>query len=314
MNQVLSLDPFTIDPDEAGRIGLFFPAKAEALGFLMQRDGQTDPIKVTKAPSGSNYEWKLVYGLHRLRGALSAGIDVKAVAVEGSKAELEAIQASENINRRELEPLERALFVHAVASAAQWRVMNEHGVKSAQALGGKAKANKVQYSEIEKADEIAEAAGDNLSLAYGWANEAAEALGLGKRDLQRSMRIHRLIIQPFPELIDPFKDHPVAKVADSLLKIASIKDALKRKRVIEILIAGPNDLGFAMQSAGVTDQKPEPTPYTKFSSQMLGAWSRLGTADKRRFIPDLAAAIPAGMRKTMREELDRLDSEQGTDA
>jgi ParB family transcriptional regulator, chromosome partitioning protein len=153
MSVVLTLDPLTIDADESGRIGLFFPPKAEALGLLMAKEGQHDPIKVTKRKLKDRFEYRLVYGLHRLRGAISAGITIKALLEESTDdAVLDVMQASENLNRRELEPLERALFVHTVSMAAKLRVMEEHGVASAQALGGKAKANKVQYSEIEKAE------------------------------------------------------------------------------------------------------------------------------------------------------------------
>lgn len=301
--EVLTLDPTTIDADMGGRIGLYYPAKCSALAALISAHGQNDPIKVVKDKSG----WRLVAGLHRLQACVSLGINVCAIEVMGDAADLERIQASENMDRRELEPLERAMFVRAVADAAKARVLAEHGVDNSKALAAKAKANKVQYSEIEKADETAEAARVNLTHAYSWRDETAEALGLDLNALKRSMRIHRMIIEPFPEMIDPFKDHPVAKVADSLLKIAAIKNEVQRRRVIEILLAGPKDLGFALKSAGVTEVKAAPEDYKKFSSQVIGGWSRLTTAQKRQFIPELAVVIPKGMRTLVRDELDRLD-------
>lgn len=303
--EVLTLDPTIIDADMAGRIGLYYADKCHALAALISAHGQNDPIKVVKVSKG---KWRLVAGLHRLHACMSLGIDVRAIEVAGDAAELAHIQASENTHRRELEPLERALFVHAVADAAKARVLTEHGVENEQQLGGLKRQNKVQYSEIEKADEGAKAAMDNLSTAYGWKAEVAEAMGLGLKDIQRSMRIHRLIIAPFPEMIDAFKDHPVAKVADSLLKIAAIKSEVSRRRVIEILIAGPKDLDYALRSAGLIDDKPTPSAYQKFSSQILGGWSRLGTAERRKFIPELVAAIPDGMRALVREELDKVET------
>lgn len=291
MSAVLTLCPFTIDPDEAGRIGLFFPAKAEALGVLMKRDGQIVEIKVTKAPKGSQLEWKLVYGLHRLRGAMWAGIDIKAIEVSGTPAELLAMQEAENSKRRELEPLERAMFVAEVVRAAMLRAYDEYGVSSAQALGGKAKAGKVQYSAAEKADELAEAAVDNLSIAYGWKAQAAEALGLGPKDLQRSMRIHRCIIEPFGDLIPVFKDHPVAKVAENLAQICTIRDEAKRRYVIEVLIAGARTLPEAMLSAGIAPPKPEMQPYQKHLNAMTGAALRLGTQEWRRACVEFVGAL-----------------------
>jgi uncharacterized ParB-like nuclease family protein len=304
--EVMSIDPTTVDADFGGRIGLYYPAKCHALAALISAHGQNDPIKVVLVRKG---KWRLVAGLHRLQACISLGISVRAIEVAGDAAELAHIQASENVDRRELEPLERALFVHAVAEAAKARVLAEHGVENEQQLGGLKRQNKVQYSDIEKADEVAEAAGVNLTRAYGWREETAAALGLDLNALKRSMRIHRMICAPFPEMIDAFKDHPVAKVADSLLKIAAIKSEVTRRRVIEILLAGPKDLGFAMQSAGVTEVKAAPDAYAKFSSQILGGWGRLGVAERRKFIPELVAAIPEGMRALLREELDRVEAQ-----
>jgi hypothetical protein len=150
-----------------------------------------------------------------------------------------------------------------------------------------------------------------LSRAYSWSEQVAEASGFGRTDIQRSMRIYRCIVEDNRDLMDAFKDLDVAKSADALLKIAALKDASVRRKVIETLISGPKDLDYVFRMLGITADKPEVTPYTKFASQILGGFSRLGTADKRRFIPDFVGAIPKGMRALVREELDRLDAEGG---
>lgn len=301
----LLLDPATIDPDIDGRIGLFFPAKAEAIGLLMEAHGQHDAIKVRRAPSGSAFAWILVYGLHRLEGARQRGIQVLAIeAREGD--DFHRLQASENMDRRELAPLERAMFVAAVADAAQRRLEATHGTSSQQAIAGRARQAKVQYSDAEKADDLAKAAVDNLSIAYGWKAETAEACGLGPKDVQRNMRIFRCVIEPNRDLMDAFKDHPVAQKASELLEIAALRDAILRRKVIETLITGPKELDYVLRMLGIRQEEAAPNPYAKFTSQILGGWDRLSTAQRRRFIPDLAQAIPAGMRTLLREELERL--------
>lgn len=314
MSEVLSLDPSTIDPDEAGRIGLFYPEKAEALGVLMAEHGQKTPISVISSFSDGQYKWKLVSGLHRLKACLAAGVDVLAIAlpmISGSDGDAEFVQASENLHRRELEPLERAMFIRAMVDIVRAKVLKEYGVVSDKALAAKAKAARVQYSDAEKADELAEAAGANLARAYSWSEQVAEASGFGRSDIKRSMRIYRCIVEENRDLMDAFKDLDVAKSADALLKIAALKDAAIRRKVIETLITGPKDLGFVFQMLGIAPAKEEASTYSKFSSQILGGWTRLGTAEKRRFIPDLVGAIPQGMRALVREELDRLDAEGG---
>lgn len=310
MSVVLSLDPSSIDPDEAGRIGLFYPEKAEALGFLMQRDGQNDPIKVVRAKASSPYDWTLVSGLHRLKGCLSANMQVVAVEIS-DKDDLRGIQASENIDRRELEPLERAMFVHAVVTRVKVQLAAQHGDISQQALAGKARALRAQETERDIVKEDVSAAGDNLSLAYGWNEQTAEACGLGVRDIKRSMRIYRCIVEPCRNLIDAFKDHPVAKNASALKVIARENTASTRRSIIEALISDvEKTLEQAMQEIDPKAKK-EVSHYDKFSNQVRGGWQRLTTAEKRMFIPTFAKEIPPGMRKIFKEELERLELEGG---
>ena len=313
--EVLMLNPTTIDVDVSGRIGLYYPDKCHALAALISVHGQNDPIKVVKAKG--KYAWRLVAGLHRLHACMSLGINVCAIEIIGrDDVALEQIQASENVDRRELEPLERALFVRAVATAARLRVLKEHGVDNDKALAAKAKARagKVQYSELDKADEVAELAGDNLSLAYGWAEEAADALGMGKRDLQRSMRIHRMIIEPFPTLIDAFKDHPVAKVADSLLKIAAIKDDNTRLFVIEALLDGEQHLNAAMRAVGAKPKTAALEGYDKWTGQITSGISKLKFGDWSRFCPEFARHMSNERRVALRDALNEVIAENAGDA
>jgi len=320
MKTILTLDAFTIDPDEKGRIGLFFPAKAAALGLLMKQNGQNDPIKVVKLATKStkhadgkvttSYPWRVVTGRHRLEGCLREGLQVQAIEVVGTAIELLGIQKSENLERRDLEPLEHSMFVRVVADEARNALLEKHGVTSDKALGGLSKANRAQFSEAEKADEFAEATADNLSTAFGWKEETAKALGLDPKSLQRALRIHRLIVEPFHDLIDVFKDHPVAKVRDSLLKICAIADEPTRRKVVECLCAGPTDLGCAFAHCSLSPEKAEPEPYRKFSGQIIGGWSRLNTAQQRRFIPEFVSQLTPAQRFFLRDELNQKEDGQ----
>ena len=309
--ELLVIDPATVDPDMGNRIGLYYPAKAEALGILMARDGQNDPIKVVPARASSPFEWTLVTGLHRLNGCLSANINVAAFVMSAND-DLRAIQASENVDRRELEPLERAMFVHAVVTRVKARLAAEHGDISAQALGGKARAMRAQETEHDIVKEDVKAAESNLLQAYGWNQQAAEACGLGVDDIKRSMRIYRCIVEPCRDLIDVFKDHPVAKNASALKTIAMLKNAVARRKVVETLIGGPKDLDLVLRMLGFSSTKDEVTPYSKWSSQIRGAESRMGTADWRRFCPEFAHALSPARKIELRDALNaEIDGKAG---
>lgn len=127
--QVIAIDPTDVFVPE--RIGFYHPDKAAALGRLMAVDGQRDPIKVTRLLPSKSIEavkaegkqpWKLVVGRHRLKGAEIEEIKVFALEVKGAPEELADLEASENIDRRDIGPLEKAKFVAAMADAARARL------------------------------------------------------------------------------------------------------------------------------------------------------------------------------------------------
>jgi ParB family transcriptional regulator, chromosome partitioning protein len=302
-----------VDPDLPGRIGLFFPAKAEALAVLIAANGQNDPIKVIKRGNAAKTPWKLVAGLHRLEACrinndLVYCIEVSAGGLSAKTAE--SIQVSENMDRRELAPLEKAMFVHAVADAAKARVEREHPGKSQQQIARASRANKLRLSDIRKADERAASTVDNLSTVYSWKHETAEACGLGQKDVQRSIRIYDCIIAPNRDLIDAFKDHPVAQSASDLLEICKIDDLVWRRRVIETLTGGAADLDFVLRMLKLKAEPVHPDAYSKFSSQMIGAIPRLGTADWRRFCPSFVGALSEARRAELRKALDDVETGQ----
>ena len=309
--EVLMIDVDQVDPDLPGRIGLFYPAKAEALAVLIAAHGQNDPIKVVKRGNAAKTDWKLVAGLHRLEACRIAGVEVAAIEVLPGNAlskfdanNLRDIQASENMDRRELAPLERAMFVHAVADAAKARAFAKYGVDNDKALAAKAKAHNIRFSDVQDADNQAFSAGDNLSSAYGWSEETAEACGLGPRDLQRSLRIFRCIIAPNRDLIDAFKDHPVAKTANDLLDICKLKDNVIRRRVIEALIAGPADLGFVLQMLGIKSASTAPVGQEKFATHFVANWHRLSLPNQRLQLPVFVNQLTPGLKAALRELLD----------
>ncbi|PAL20188.1 ParB N-terminal domain-containing protein [Sphingopyxis sp. GW247-27LB] len=259
VDQVLELDPDAIDA--SGRIGFFFPEKAEAYAALIQQDGQRTPITVRRNGTRAKQPWTLVAGRHRHAACAIAGIKVRALVVSGEDAELRAVQASENLDRRDLVPLERAMFVAAVADAAKARLRALHGGKSQQQIAAEIGASeravkmtersngrsdilsqrsnengegpgirsvrttermdKVQFTPVEKADADAEHAREALATAYRWSDAAAAACGMGVESLKRSLRIFRIIVEPNRDLMDAIKDHPVAANASALLAICA---------------------------------------------------------------------------------------------
>lgn len=322
--QLLELAPADVLIPE--RIGFLHEDKAAALGRLMAVDGQRDPIKVTRnLPSKAIADvvaegkkpWKLVTGMHRLTGALMEGITVFAIEVSGKAEDLADLEASENLHRRPLGPIERAKFTAALVTAAQERIAREHGELDQYQLGAKARWDRVKHGE-ESADQAlqheTQDAADKMSAAYGWQESVADALGLDQRTIRRDLTLYRLIIQPFPDLAEALAKHPVVGENGSQLKaITQVKDEGLRRKVIEALLAD-HEIGVedAKIAAGLEGFRPDATPvaHQKHVNAIIGGWGRLDLAQKRQFIPQFAALLTPDLKRALR---DRLNEELGSE-
>ncbi|MFC0686435.1 ParB/RepB/Spo0J family partition protein [Novosphingobium clariflavum] len=312
---------FEIDPDlvdEGERIGFLHADKAAAIGRLMAVDGQRDPIKVVANKKGSPLKsWRLVTGMHRLIGARVEGISVHALEVEGTPEQLKELEASENLHRRPLAPIERAKFTAALVQAAQERIAREHGELSHQKLGAKARWARVKASEQTAQEALAEETGDacaTMAQAYGWEESVGEALGMSRRSIHRDLELFRLVIEPFPGMAEALSKHPiVGENAKQLRDIAQVRDEVSRKALIEALL---EDEELSVEDAkvrlgiGLTGSVGAASPLAsqKHFNAIKSGWSRLGKGDKERFlftdfVPLLTPALKTALRDRLNEEL-----------
>jgi len=313
--KLMELDPATVEDGQ--RIGFLHEDKAAAIGRLMAVDGQRDPIKVVAQAKGSTKPWRLVVGMHRLVGARKEGIPVYAIEVSGKPEDLADLEASENLHRRPLAPIERAKFVAALCRAAQERIARQHGNLKQEQLGAAARWAKVKSGEIRVDDALQAAsddAADKMSAAYGWQESAADALGMDKRTIRRSLEFFHLLIEPFPDLIEQLAHHPVVGENASQLKlIATVKVESQRRDVIAMLLADLEmsadqalvQVGVARAAAAAVAQ------HQKFYDQIVGGWGRLGIAQKRDFLPRIPAML--GTDDLKRRLRDMLNAELGGD-
>lgn len=293
---VLFISPLDIHVGD--RIGMFWPDKAAALGKLIAADGQHDPIKVRRNGNRAKQPWSLVTGLHRLEGVKLEGLaHVEAIQVFGNEDTLLEIQASENVHRRELPPLERACFVHAIAQAAERRMQAEHGELSQQqiAIRSRWEAERQRAQGVKTVEQRAELEADhtavNLSAVYGWQENVAGALGLSTRAVRRDLALYRAIVEPFPQLAHDLARHPVVgENASALREIAAVADERSRGKIISCLIQYPAltvdgakvQLGFEVEGA-----KAPATGATKFMNGVSSNLQRLSAGDQASIAADI---------------------------
>jgi hypothetical protein len=325
--RVISIDPADIFIPE--RIGFLHEDKAAALGRLMAVDGQRDPIKVVRVfPSKTveqckaegNRPWRLVVGMHRLQGCILEGIEVLAIEVKGKPEELAELEASENIDRRDIGPLEKAKFVAAIADAARARVAAEHGEDlsnqqlAIRARWARANDPSAGLQGLEKAiDEETDDTCCTMQRVYGWQESVRDAFGLERTAIWRFIKLYRMLVQPFPALAEPLARHPVVgESLTQLLKIASQQDEAVRRRVIEALI-GDEALtaDAAILQFGETARsapRREMYPHEKQWSAVHNNWKNMGLTHKRKYLPKLLSMLTPDLK---REARDLLNEELG---
>lgn len=322
-SEIFPLDPAAVVVGP--RIGLFWPEKAAALGALMKRDGQNDPIKVQHKKG----QWLLVTGLHRLRGATEAGLGrIMAIEVEGSVAELALIEASENIHRRDFGPIERALFIRELADLAEERWSAGHDGLSPQQIGQikrwereREKAPGVVRASEAAAMEAEYSAAQDSGL-YGWQAEVAESLGLSARSLQISLKIHRQLIAPFEsELWELLARSPLGKKRAALMELADIADEVTRRLVIDTIVG--DDIGEiksvsdAMVAAGAkaAAHKVRKAGDSKWMDGAGSNLDRLSASGWRQFAPTLVEKIKPSALVAFRDAvIARIAAEGGIEA
>lgn len=286
--------------DEGNRIGFLHEDKAAALGRLMAVDGQRDPIKVVANKGNEEKPWRLVTGMHRLIGARIEGLTVYAIEVHGQPEDLADLEASENLHRRPLAPIERAKFVHALCEAAQLRIAREHGNLKQQQLAVRARWARVKAGETRTDDALREESEDTaakIAAVYGWQESAVEAFGLSVRSIRNALTIYRLIVEPFPGLVEQLAQHRVVGENAAQLKlIADIKDEQRRREVIARIIADPElSADDARVQAQIDQVKRAPEPHEKHYNAIQGGWSRLpGSSSFPSATPSWAATGAAG--------------------
>jgi ParB family chromosome partitioning protein len=257
-----------------------------ALGELMLREGQRVPIDIARNPKTDRWQ---VHGAggHRLDGAGCAGIEyvkAKVHAWDPDAAELREI--ADNLHRRDLDPLDRAEFVSRAVDAQKRRA----GIKPGQ--DGRAASAQARWQKELKKQAVD--ANDIMSLAYGWTQEVADALGFNKRTIERDLLLRR-IPEALRQRLRAVR-HPVLGNAAQLRTLAKL-DGDAQVRVVDLLTGAEpaksvsEALGRLKGSNRVADDAA-----AKNLSAFIGAFSRMSLSERKGALHELRELLPAGYR------------------
>lgn len=289
MNEIDALVSVRVDQIELGdRLRPVDADWARALGQIMARQGQQTPIEICRLPGQAS--WTIVTGAHRLIGARSAGIEyLKAIVVGADRAERRMREVSENLWRRDLEPIDRAAFIAELALLYRQRA----GLATADHRSKSVPAKWKQALQAEAVETL-----ETISNVYGWSEEIGAQLGLTSRTVRNDLLIYRRIA---PSLIDQLRRerHPVATNATQLRALAKLEPEHQRE-VVEYLIwrTHPSGVGPVKSvSAAIAltrDNSGGADPETKRLTTFLGTFGRMSLAEKKGALAQLAGMLPAG--------------------
>jgi hypothetical protein len=289
MNEIDALVSVRVDQIELGeRLRPVDADWARALGQIMARQGQQTPVEICRLPGQSN--WTIVTGAHRLVGARSAGIAyLKAIVVGADRAERRMREVSENLWRRDLEPIDRAAFIAELALLYRQRA----GIAKADHRSKSVPSKWKQALQAEAVETL-----ETISNVYGWSEEIGAQLGLTSRTVRNDLLIYRRIA---PSLIDQLRRerHPVATNATQLRALAKLEPEQQRE-VVEYLVwrTHPSGVGpvksVAAAIALTRDNLSAADPETKRLTTFLGTFGRMSLAEKKGALAQLAGMLPAG--------------------
>jgi len=240
------------------------PAWVETLAGMILATGQHQPIVLR--PHGDDRYW-LVAGEHRFAAVARNGSpDILAVIRDLTDDEARLVEIDENLIRRELGPLDRALFL-----AERKRVWERLHPETTHGGDRKSLARK-EENQVAK-------------TATRFSADVAEKVGLSERSVQMACSIAaRLRPDTLAELRRTYlADHQRDLETFSKLPPEGQRIALEK------LTSGAAESIKAALSAE-PDERSGPAPVT--AEKMLGLWSRMGAKERRQFLT--AIGVEAG--------------------
>lgn len=269
------------------------PIWADALGQLMSREGQRDPVDIGRNPDTDRWE---VHGAggHRWTAAGLAEIEHLKVRVHAWNPDAARLrEIADLIHRSNPLPFDRAQAV-AEAVACYKRMRGIDPSKDGRSAS-------VQVRWQNRLREEAADTNATFALVYGWSAEVAEQLGLSRRaieyDLLLARRLPTSTIQRLRE-----QRHPILSNASQLRALAKLDEAEQVRIVDQLTAAAPAKSVSDAQARMRGANRVASDPTAKNLSAFLGAFSRMSLTEKKGALHELRDLLPAGVQLTFKGE------------
>lgn len=282
----------TLPIDEIGEldaqdyVGLVDDDAVAQLSIRLAADGLHVPIWVRRNGNAAKKRWSVVAGRHRLLAAIKLGwTEIKAEERAGpstERDELRRLQIIENLDRRDLRPIECALFV-----MKRWREAAARIVPS---------VAKNQQTEAVRARWSVLASNANTTAANRGEVDQATAADCGKKE--RWVRIYRrlydTIIVPFPDLFEALNAHPLGEQLAAMNRLATIPRDEARRTAIQSVLSRPDwqSVDEALLAVGIGADRGFRVDPNQPEKVVWDGWMKLSEPTRRATFLAIATNVP----------------------
>ena len=253
--EIIRVDPEAITV--ADRLRAVDAAWVEAIAESIEHNGQSTPIQVRRLVTGC---WHLVSGAHRLAACQRLGIEVRAEVVDCDDLHARLIEIDENLFRRELNPLDRAVFL-AERKAVYLELYPETKNGAQGGRGGK----------------------KNEKLTMSFSKNSSLKTNMSPATIKRAVQIAEHIPADVRKRLT---GTVLAEKQSDLLYLAGLEPGVQRRAVTLVVDGEVSTLRAAVARIQGT-AAPEPSSDDRAVERMLDLWGRSSKAAKARFIAHL---------------------------
>jgi ParB family chromosome partitioning protein len=256
------------------------PSWVETLSDLFSSQGQLQPVELVA--DGDRY--RLIFGNHRLAAAKLIGwktirAEVKDAKAFASEAEITLHEITENLARRELSALDRAVDI------ARWRELYE----ATHLLAGRGRPKKMDPEEI------------SAEFALNFSEAAQRAFDLSRRSIFNATKIASIA----PSVRDLVALHAIADNQSELLQLAA-EPAIRQEQIATLLTSEPPQAETVAAAIAIIDRTPAPQPQPRWE-KVAKAFSGLKPAEQHRFFELHEAAIQLWLKgRPLRQAQDEV--------
>lgn len=255
--EITAIDPEFIRIED--RLRPVDPAHVEAIAASIDAIGLQQPIIVR--PEGNRY--RLVAGAHRLAAVQSLGhSSIDAVVEQLDDQEARLVEIDENLMRRELSALDRAIFL------AERKAVYD-----------------ALYPEVAKPGRRKKELSQTLrQFGERFSKQTAKRLGMSERAVQLSLELVKSLA---PEAREALRLSDVADNQAELLRLAALEPEKQVLVAREVAAGRAKSPKAARVSLGI-DVVVEEDPQEKIFQQFLALWTRADQRTKARMAEHFA--------------------------